>query len=221
MNKTKVCVILAIFVGLQILAIGIYFRNRAIGDEGNAADAIADEERERQSIEGRVPVQRRRIDDFISQVGAYPTYEALAAALNDPVRVGDDFDVVLAAGLQSQDPIPEMQFARVLADRRVSRLYAMLKKLDANVAAERAAALFDDKLHVHEQAMANGIATTRLVVAMARAGMLGVFGAAGLPPGQVEAAIDTIEHELGPDGPSWATNLIHSPADPELESPVL
>jgi PfaD family protein len=67
-------------------------------------------------------------------------------------------------------------------------------------------------------AMANGIATTRLVVAMARAQMLGVFGAAGLALPQVEAAIETIERELGADGPSWAINLIHSPAEPELES---
>jgi len=67
-------------------------------------------------------------------------------------------------------------------------------------------------------AMANGIATTRLVVAMARHQMLGVFGAAGLALPDVEAAIDTIERELGRDGPSWAINLIHSPADPELES---
>jgi PfaD family protein len=67
-------------------------------------------------------------------------------------------------------------------------------------------------------AMANGIATTRLVVAMARAEMLGVFGAAGLSLQQIEAAVDTIERELGTDGPSWAINLIHSPAEPELES---
>jgi trans-AT polyketide synthase, acyltransferase and oxidoreductase domains len=69
-------------------------------------------------------------------------------------------------------------------------------------------------------AMANGIATARLVVAMARSGMLGVFGAAGLSLPQVERAIDTIERELGTDGPSWATNLIHSPSEPELESAV-
>ena len=36
--------------------------------------------------------------------------------------------------------------------------------------------------------MANGIATTRLVIAMARAGMLGFFGAAGLAPQTVERA---------------------------------
>jgi PfaD family protein len=67
-------------------------------------------------------------------------------------------------------------------------------------------------------AMANGIATTRLVVAMAHAKLLGVFGAAGLSLQQVEAAIETIERELGRDGPSWAINLIHSPAEPELEA---
>jgi len=68
-------------------------------------------------------------------------------------------------------------------------------------------------------AMANGIATPRLVVAMARAQMLGVFGAAGLSPQQVETALDSIDRELRGEG-SWATNLIHSPADPELESAV-
>ncbi len=67
-------------------------------------------------------------------------------------------------------------------------------------------------------AMANGIATTRLVVAMARAEMLGVFGAAGLSLPQVEAAIETIEREIGNSDASWAINLIHSPAEPELES---
>src|SRR6185295_7898769 len=35
--------------------------------------------------------------------------------------------------------------------------------------------------------MANGIATPRLVIAVARAGMLGFYGAAGLAPHEVEA----------------------------------
>src|ERR1044071_5099223 len=45
--------------------------------------------------------------------------------------------------------------------------------------------------------MANGIATPRLVVAAARAGMLGFFGAAGLPLHQVEAGVAEIERALG------------------------
>ena len=41
-------------------------------------------------------------------------------------------------------------------------------------------------------AMANGIASVELVEAVARAGMLGFFGAAGLPLERVEAAIDRL-----------------------------
>ena len=79
--------------------------------------------------------------------------------------------------------------------------------------------------------MANGIASTRLVIAMARAGFLAFFGAAGLGPARVERAIDEIEQELGAPGngaasarassaPSWGSNLIHSPNEPALEEAV-
>jgi len=67
--------------------------------------------------------------------------------------------------------------------------------------------------------MANGIATTAMVIAMARAGMLGFFGAAGLPFERVEAAVDTLAKELG-DRASWGVNLIHSPNESELEERV-
>jgi len=69
-------------------------------------------------------------------------------------------------------------------------------------------------------AMANGIATTELVIAMARAGMLGFFGAGGLSFPAVEAAIDTLVRELGDTGLAWGANLIHSPNEPELEARV-
>jgi PfaD family protein len=79
-------------------------------------------------------------------------------------------------------------------------------------------------------AMANGIATTRIVIEMARAEMLGYFGAAGLGRERVEAAVDELVRELGagvvpgappPDpGPSWGVNLIHSPNEPALEAAV-
>jgi trans-AT polyketide synthase, acyltransferase and oxidoreductase domains len=67
--------------------------------------------------------------------------------------------------------------------------------------------------------MANGIATTRLVIAMGRAEMLSFFGAAGLAHERVEQAVDELERELGPDAP-WGVNLIHSPNEPELEDRV-
>ena len=67
--------------------------------------------------------------------------------------------------------------------------------------------------------MANGIATPALVIAMARAQMLGFFGAAGLSLSRVEAGLDEIARALGtgPGTPAWGSNLIHSPAQPELE----
>jgi len=72
-------------------------------------------------------------------------------------------------------------------------------------------------------AMANGIASTRLVIAMARAGFMAFFGAAGLTPDRVEQAIDELERELGAagsDGPNWGANLIHSPNEPAIEERV-
>ncbi len=77
-------------------------------------------------------------------------------------------------------------------------------------------------------AMANGIATTRLVVAMARANMLGFFGAAGLGFERVERSVNELSAELGvgvrPDGVEgelkWGVNLIHSPQEPALEAAV-
>jgi len=66
--------------------------------------------------------------------------------------------------------------------------------------------------------MARGITTARMVIAVARAGMMGFFGAGGLSPAQVGTAIDEIEAALGQDGPAWGANLIHSPYNPELES---
>ncbi len=69
-------------------------------------------------------------------------------------------------------------------------------------------------------AMANGIATTRLVIAVARAGCLGFFGAAGLSRDVVGVAIDELVSELGESGAPWGCNLIHSPQEPALEEAV-
>lgn len=68
--------------------------------------------------------------------------------------------------------------------------------------------------------MANGIATTAMVIAMARARMLGFFGAAGLGPERIANALDELEATLGDHHP-WGVNLIHSPNDPELEEEVV
>lgn len=66
--------------------------------------------------------------------------------------------------------------------------------------------------------MANGIAGVRLVAAMAQAGMLAFFGAAGLDPERVDRAISSLRSEVG-DRPV-GFNLIHSPAEPRVEAAV-
>lgn len=68
-------------------------------------------------------------------------------------------------------------------------------------------------------AMANGITSVELVEAAAHAGGLGMFGAAGLSVGRVEAAIDRLQQSLG-DKP-FGFNLIHSPNEPDLEEAIV
>ncbi|MBX0328789.1 PfaD family polyunsaturated fatty acid/polyketide biosynthesis protein [Oscillochloris sp. ZM17-4] len=64
-------------------------------------------------------------------------------------------------------------------------------------------------------AMAGGISSVELVIALGQAGMLASFGAAGLVPARVEDAIRRIQAAL-PAGP-YAFNLIHSPSEEALE----
>lgn len=64
-------------------------------------------------------------------------------------------------------------------------------------------------------AMANGISSAKMVIALGQAGLLASFGAAGLVPRQIEAAIAQIQTAL-PHGP-YAFNLIHSPSEVALE----
>ncbi len=65
-------------------------------------------------------------------------------------------------------------------------------------------------------AMANGITSVEMVEEMGRAGMIGFFGAGGLPPEKIEEAILGLKERMGDRHP-FGFNLIHSPADPELE----
>src|SRR5207244_12153716 len=68
-------------------------------------------------------------------------------------------------------------------------------------------------------AMANGIGSADIVEAMARAGMLGFFGSAGLSLARVEQAIERISRTAGrlPHG----FNLIHTPGEPSIEARVV
>ena len=66
--------------------------------------------------------------------------------------------------------------------------------------------------------MANGISSTKLAEALGNAGMLGFYGSAGQPLGEVEKAIDRMQ-----SGPSFnfGVNLISSPSDPALETALV
>ncbi|MBD2449323.1 PfaD family polyunsaturated fatty acid/polyketide biosynthesis protein [Nostoc sp. FACHB-152] len=64
-------------------------------------------------------------------------------------------------------------------------------------------------------AMAGGIASEELVIALGKEKILGSFGAGGLPPERIESAIQQIQQAL-PNGP-YAFNLIHSPNDMAIE----
>lgn len=64
-------------------------------------------------------------------------------------------------------------------------------------------------------AMAGGIASEEMIIALGKAGILGSFGAGGLNPSRLETAIITIQQAL-PQSP-YAFNLIHSPNEPIIE----
>ncbi|HAE05660.1 MAG TPA: 2-nitropropane dioxygenase, partial [Richelia sp.] len=68
-------------------------------------------------------------------------------------------------------------------------------------------------------AMANGIASADMIIALGKAKILASFGAGGLPIQKIEAAIQHIQKEL-PQGP-YAFNLIHSPHEPSMERCVV
>jgi trans-AT polyketide synthase/acyltransferase/oxidoreductase domain-containing protein len=64
-------------------------------------------------------------------------------------------------------------------------------------------------------AMANGIASVELVNALAREGFLASYGAAGLLPETIDAALSRFAAEI--PGLPFAVNLIHSPSEARLE----
>lgn len=68
-------------------------------------------------------------------------------------------------------------------------------------------------------AMVGGISSTAMVTALADLGVLGIFGASGLQPSAVEAAVVKLAGDL--QGLTFGSCLIHSPMDPEWEERVV
>ncbi|MEC4887965.1 MAG: PfaD family polyunsaturated fatty acid/polyketide biosynthesis protein [Scytonema sp. PMC 1070.18] len=73
----------------------------------------------------------------------------------------------------------------------------------------------DVKYAYYTGAMAGGIASEEMVIALGKEKILSSFGAGGLTPDNLKAAINRIQDAL-PNGP-YAFNLIHSPNEPAIE----
>src|SRR3954468_16531170 len=65
-------------------------------------------------------------------------------------------------------------------------------------------------------AMYKGIASTQLVAALARSGMMGFFGTGGLELARIESAIHTLQSSLS-GGQPYGMNLLCNPERPDLE----
>ncbi|WP_263065005.1 PfaD family polyunsaturated fatty acid/polyketide biosynthesis protein [Dickeya dadantii] len=64
-------------------------------------------------------------------------------------------------------------------------------------------------------AMANGIHSSEMVVALGQQQILGIFGAGGLSLERIAAELEQIQHQL-PNGP-FGVNLLHNPGNPAWE----
>ncbi|QPM79758.1 ACP S-malonyltransferase [Myxococcus xanthus] len=69
-------------------------------------------------------------------------------------------------------------------------------------------------------AMYRGIASEALVIAMGRAGFMGIFGSAGLSPDRVDKAIQELQVALGTQVP-FGMNLLHDINHPETEETMV
>jgi trans-AT polyketide synthase, acyltransferase and oxidoreductase domains len=69
-------------------------------------------------------------------------------------------------------------------------------------------------------AMYRGIASEKVVIRVAKAGMLGFFGVGGLRLERIEEAICTLQRELR-NGEAYGMNFLHNPSDPALEEKIV
>lgn len=71
------------------------------------------------------------------------------------------------------------------------------------------------KMSLYAGAMANGISSVDMVLALAREGILSSFGSGGLSLPQIGESIKTLNKSLG--SKSYAVNLLHNPVSPDWE----
>lgn len=69
--------------------------------------------------------------------------------------------------------------------------------------------------------MARGIATAQMVIAAARAGLLGFYGSAGLQADEIRKGLTQIKTALDPEDLSYGANVIHTPQQPGYEAEII
>lgn len=138
-----------------------------------------------------------------------------SAPMSAPVAPG----AALIAALQRVDRdfsvCPGPEGARVVEGRDPAAIAWVPALTPDRLGGAGFAALTGARVNYAGGAMANGIASEAVVIALGRAGALGFFGAAGLSIPRITAAIDAIQAALGPL--PYGFNLIHSPQEPAHE----
>ncbi len=152
------------------------------------------------SYEERVPVSVARLDAGAParRVAASPVADPVEA-LHDPSRM---LWVTADGALCEGAPPPDTRGAIPAID-------------PLTLGAEDFRATHGTRAAYIAGAMAGGISSSDLVIAMSRAGLLAFFGAGGLPLSAIRSNLRRIRDDVG-DGP-WGANLLHNPTDPTME----
>lgn len=93
-------------------------------------------------LDGGAPTMRARIDEYIADVADEDTFEELAAGLNERE------DRLIVVGINSNEPVPESMYETCLANRRLARMFGILKKRPPAEADAACRKLFEEKLAI-------------------------------------------------------------------------
>lgn len=115
---------------------------------------------------------------------------------------------------------PQLKDAKELGAKELASLIGWLPaQRPGGLGSPRFAKAHRARLPYVVGAMANGITSTQMVLRCAKAGLLAIFGAAGLSLGRVEEALAELSAKVG-EGP-WGLNLIYTPHERGWEAGVV
>ncbi|QDU35849.1 hypothetical protein Mal4_01310 [Maioricimonas rarisocia] len=97
----------------------------------------------RSSLVAAPPAERSPLEDYVAQIASESIDECLA-------NLNKHEDLLVAAGVWSNEPAPEVQFAACLANRRLARLFEHLQQMPPAESDRRCRAIFRDKFAIHK-----------------------------------------------------------------------